>query len=49
MDKRELLENIYYEGYYDENKKLHIEIDKENVETILERLYGADIVHIKFC
>lgn len=43
MENKEFFEGIRYEGYYDENRKLHIDISKEDAEEVLARLTGAEV------
>lgn len=48
MRKCDLLRGIYYAGYYDEDRKLHIDIDSENAKDVIAKIMGADIVHLKY-
>ena len=44
MENKEYFRGTRYEGYYDENRKLHIDISKEDAEEVLARLTGAKVV-----
>lgn len=44
MENKEYFKGLDYEGYYDENRKLHIDISKKDAEKVLARLTGAKVV-----
>ena len=44
MENKDFFEGTRYEGYYDENKKLHIDISKEDAKKVLARLTGAKVM-----
>ena len=44
MENKEYFRGLNYEGYYDEDGKLHIDISKEDAEKVLARLTGAKVV-----
>lgn len=47
MSNKELLSQLFFEGYYDDNGNYCIEIDKENAVELIKRATGAKYVEIK--
>ena len=46
MGNKEILNQLFFEGYYDENDNYCIEIDKNNAAELIKRVTGAINVEI---
>lgn len=44
MENTEYFRGLNYEGYYDEDGKIQIDINKKDAKEVLQRLTGAKVV-----